>query len=88
MLTARAEYRLRLRADNAATRLGAAAIASGAVGDERRELIEARASQLAVAHAVLERHVFGVTMADRVRQGEDVSDELMFHVEHASPCIL
>jgi tRNA uridine 5-carboxymethylaminomethyl modification enzyme len=35
MLTARAEYRLRLRADNAETRLGALAEAIGCVGNER-----------------------------------------------------
>lgn len=37
MLTARAEYRLRLRADNAATRLTPLALAQGCVGAERRE---------------------------------------------------
>ena len=36
MLTARAEYRLRLRADNAELRLTPAAIAAGCVSDERR----------------------------------------------------
>ncbi len=36
MLTARAEYRLRLRADNAPTRLTPFAIAAGCVGAERR----------------------------------------------------
>lgn len=35
MLTARAEYRLSLRADNAETRLGAIARAAGCVGEER-----------------------------------------------------
>ena len=35
MLTARAEYRLSLRADNTETRLGAIARAAGCVGDER-----------------------------------------------------
>ena len=40
MLTARAEYRLRLRADNAATRLGPAALASGAIGSERSAYLE------------------------------------------------
>lgn len=43
MLTARAEYRLRLRADNAGTRLTPMAIAVGAVGDERREAFDRRA---------------------------------------------
>jgi tRNA uridine 5-carboxymethylaminomethyl modification enzyme len=37
MLTARAEYRLRLRANNASTRLTPIAIAAGCVGAERRE---------------------------------------------------
>jgi len=36
MLTARAEYRLRLRANNASTRLTSLAIAAGCVGEERR----------------------------------------------------
>ncbi|AGH49756.1 tRNA uridine 5-carboxymethylaminomethyl modification enzyme GidA [Sphingomonas sp. MM-1] len=42
MLTARAEYRLRLRADNAPTRLTGAAIAAGMVGPERRAWFESR----------------------------------------------
>ena len=45
MLTARAEYRLRLRADNAHSRLTAAAIAAGAVGQERRRWFEQRSSE-------------------------------------------
>jgi tRNA uridine 5-carboxymethylaminomethyl modification enzyme len=40
MMTARAEYRLALRADNATTRLGEAALAAGCVGLRRREQIE------------------------------------------------
>ncbi|MET4593475.1 MULTISPECIES: tRNA uridine-5-carboxymethylaminomethyl(34) synthesis enzyme MnmG [unclassified Sphingomonas] len=36
MLTARAEFRLSLRADNAETRLGGIALAAGCLGDERR----------------------------------------------------
>ena len=36
MLTARAEYRLRLRADNATTRLSPIAASIGCLGDERR----------------------------------------------------
>jgi tRNA uridine 5-carboxymethylaminomethyl modification enzyme len=45
MLTARAEYRLRLRADNAHTRLTPLAIAAGCVSDERRSAFEARSVQ-------------------------------------------
>jgi tRNA uridine 5-carboxymethylaminomethyl modification enzyme len=42
MLTARAEYRLRLRANNASTRLTPLAIAAGCVGDERRNWVRRR----------------------------------------------
>ena len=40
MMTARAEHRLSLRADNATTRLGEAAVAAGCVSDRRRRQIE------------------------------------------------
>jgi tRNA uridine 5-carboxymethylaminomethyl modification enzyme len=45
MLTARAEYRLRLRADNAGTRLTGWAMGHGVVGRERRDHHERREAQ-------------------------------------------
>lgn len=57
MLTARAEYRLRLRADNAATRLTPIAIAAGCVGDERTSWFEAREASRKAALSRLGREV-------------------------------
>lgn len=54
MLTARAEYRLRLRADNAATRLTPIAIELGCVGEARRAWFEARYDKLAMGRRALE----------------------------------
>jgi tRNA uridine 5-carboxymethylaminomethyl modification enzyme len=88
MLTARAEYRLRLRADNAATRLGEAAIASGAIGVERRALIENRAAQYAEVCAALEKRSSGISLADRVRQGEDVAALLVDQIPGAAEEVL
>jgi len=77
MLTARAEYRLRLRADNAVTRLGAAALESGAVGPERCVAIEQRLTATAevadlMARSVPAKMVGGVggpqTLSDWTRQ--------------------
>ncbi|MEI6640668.1 MAG: tRNA uridine-5-carboxymethylaminomethyl(34) synthesis enzyme MnmG [Novosphingobium sp.] len=57
MLTARAEYRLRLRANNASTRLTPLALAAGCVGDDRARWFEDRQSARARVEAALVQQV-------------------------------
>ena len=57
MLTARAEYRLRLRARNAPSRLTEAGIAAGVVGPARARWFEARESHREEISAVLARTI-------------------------------
>jgi tRNA uridine 5-carboxymethylaminomethyl modification enzyme len=64
MLTARAEYRLRLRANNAATRLTPLAIAAGCVAGERRAWFERREAQRALWDRALGSEVAAVDLAD------------------------
>ena len=66
MLTARAEYRLRLRANNASTRLTPLAIGAGAVRDERRAWFAQRSVSRETLDAALE---FEVSAADLARAG-------------------
>jgi tRNA uridine 5-carboxymethylaminomethyl modification enzyme len=54
MLTARAEYRLRLRADNAATRLTPIAMAIGCVGEQRRDWFVSRETERARGREILD----------------------------------
>ena len=65
MLTARAEYRLRLRADNAATRLTPLALALGCVGAARRDWFVSRETARAKLRAALDRPVTGAMLADQ-----------------------
>ena len=63
MLTARAEYRLRLRANNAATRLTSLAIAAGYVGEERRAWFEGREALRERWGGALAREVLAAELA-------------------------
>jgi tRNA uridine 5-carboxymethylaminomethyl modification enzyme len=64
MLTARAEYRLRLRANNAASRLTPLAIAAGCVGEDRRAWFTRREQHRGRWSAALDRGVAAAALAD------------------------
>ena len=64
MLTSRAEYRLRLRANNAQSRLTARGIEAGCVSEERREWFEAREQRRARFANVFEQEVPAKELAD------------------------
>ncbi len=64
MLTSRAEYRLRLRANNAGTRLTPVAMASGCVGPVRRAWHDRRSEQRSTWSGELSRAVSGKELAD------------------------
>lgn len=63
MLTARAEYRLRLRANNAATRLTPLGLAIGSIGAERMEWFNRRQEVRDRLDAELDQTVTGAAMA-------------------------
>ena len=65
MLTARAEFRLSLRADNAETRLGEIAVATGCVGEARRTHQTGRAASQATMMAALAVETTASALAQR-----------------------
>jgi tRNA uridine 5-carboxymethylaminomethyl modification enzyme len=69
MLTARAEYRLRLRADNAASRLTPMAIEIGAVGAQRAEHFDNYTAHKAAIMEQLETEISADTL---IKSGLDV----------------
>jgi len=64
MLTARAEYRLRLRANNASSRLTALGIEAGCIGNARREWFEARESKRSALTEEFDRPIHAKSLAD------------------------
>jgi tRNA uridine 5-carboxymethylaminomethyl modification enzyme len=62
MLTARAEYRLRLRANNASTRLTPLGLATGCIGPERADWFARREDAKALLHVELAREVSGAVL--------------------------
>jgi tRNA uridine 5-carboxymethylaminomethyl modification enzyme len=64
MLTARAEYRLRLRANNASARLTPLATAAGCVGVQRRDWFERRETERGRWSSALRREIAATELAD------------------------
>ena len=73
MLTARAEYRLRLRADNAESRLGGTAARLGCLSEERAARLDHRRSERARFMAWSEERHAGRSNATRLRAGEPMA---------------
>ncbi|MDQ2877514.1 MAG: tRNA uridine-5-carboxymethylaminomethyl(34) synthesis enzyme MnmG [Pseudomonadota bacterium] len=74
MLTARAEYRLRLRADNAETRLGPLAADFGCLGSIRKSRLHDRARKRRALKSLLDTRVSAADLRTRDAPVGDLSD--------------
>jgi tRNA uridine 5-carboxymethylaminomethyl modification enzyme len=73
MFTSRAEYRLRLRADNADQRLTPAGLELGCVGPERRQSFAAKTQALGDGRRLLEG--LAITPTEAARHGLDINKD-------------
>ncbi len=86
MFTSRAEYRLRLRQDNADRRLSPIGWRVGLIGSERYEKLRAKTAEIAKAMDILNRPWHdNLTLAKVLRRPESTWEEMIVHAPELKP---